>query len=104
MSRSGDCEGHFGHVYTWCLNLFGLWALHASKGYDFCTSFDEGPSKPKWVGSGDVATSKALIGSKIFFFFFVEGRQRLTMQLQQFLVCLERLCSNLFFDINKLQG
>lgn len=34
--------------------------------YNFSSYFNEGPSKPKRVGSGDIAAIKALIGSQVF--------------------------------------
>lgn len=50
---------------------YGLWAFTRRatclQEYYFRTFFFEGPSEPKRVGSGDVASSMALICSQVFF-------------------------------------
>lgn len=45
---------------------YGLWVFTRTRDTHCSTSFNEGPYKLKQEGSGDVATTKALIDSKIF--------------------------------------
>lgn len=46
--------------------LWHVYGYMLPRGYHFNTSFVLGPSKPKRVGSVDVAINNALIGSQIF--------------------------------------
>lgn len=62
-----DMMKDYGHVYAGsprrgAVRFVGEWPLHAFKGYHLSTPFVEGPSEPK--RGGDVATSRALIGSQ----------------------------------------
>lgn len=66
--------------------VFTLARYTLPRGYHFSTFFNEGRSEPKWVGSCEVATNKAVIGSKKG----LKGLTGKTLQQQHFLVCFER--------------